>query len=324
MLAGFVALALLPSPTQVIAAPDDRSLVTALERIETDALPLCDDVGGAPPLGAAIDALLADDEAGAASVRTAVSPIEAVNDLIYRRLGIRASRDAHDPCNLLPSAVLARRQGYCVGIAAIYLALAERLDLPIHAVAIPSHVYLRWDDQRARIDIETLAMGGPFPEGLDDLKAHVTATAPESTTADSPAAKNALKFPRDLDTNGFLAQVHNNLGAFHSKRSDHARAAVEYRRALDLDPMLSAAWYNWGYDLFLAGEHRDAIRKFDEALRLAPADIWALNNRGRSWAELGKKSRARRDFEAALAIDPTFRPARRNLKDLDHEGSPAP
>jgi len=64
----------------------------------------------------------------------------------------------------LPSDVIDRKQGYCVGIAALYLLVAERLDLPIHAVATPSHVFLRFDDGAARINIETLQGGASVPD----------------------------------------------------------------------------------------------------------------------------------------------------------------
>ena len=304
-------LALFAGASSAFGVDDDTRLVPALEQIEAESLALCGSPADTRPLGEALNALVDDAASEAATVPGAVSPVERLNDLIYRRLGIRSSRDIHNPCNLLPTSVLARKEGYCVGIAALYLALAERLDLPIRAVAMPSHVYLRWDDGQTRIDIETMALGGPVPDGLD-----------ERTVPDSPRARGAVKFPRDLDTNGFLAQVHNNLGVIHSERSDHERAAAEYRRALDLDPLLSAAWYNWGNDLLVAGQHREAIKKLDKALRLFPADTWALNNRGRAWAALEKESRARKDFEAALVIDPEFKPARRNLKALDQKPAP--
>jgi tetratricopeptide (TPR) repeat protein len=307
--AGLAALALaLPVvfPNLAVAAGGSTDLIGALETIESESHSLCGVPHARRPLGEAIDALLAEMKAGGPAPRDGDFPVDRLNELVYRHLGIRVSRDVRDPCNLLPSAVLARKEGYCVGIAAIYLALAERLDLPIHAVAIPTHVYLRYDDGRSRIDIETLAMGAPVPEGLSELM-----------QPGSPARQSAVPFPRDLDTSQFLAQVHNNLGVVHSERSDHARAAAEYRKATALDPQLSSAWYNWGNDLLVAGEHRAAIPKLDEAVRLYPADTWALNNRGRAHWALGMTTKARKDFEAAIAIDPGFRPARRNLRDLD-------
>jgi regulator of sirC expression with transglutaminase-like and TPR domain len=108
-----------------------------------------------------------------------VARIEVLNRLLYGRLGIGASEDLKDPCNLLPSSVLARRQGNCVGIAALYLVLAERLELPIYAVATPSHVFLRYDDGRTRINIETLQGG---------------ATSPTSST---PGSRRSLRSPSE-------------------------------------------------------------------------------------------------------------------------------
>jgi len=43
--------------------------------------------------------------------------------------------------------------------------LAEELDLPIHAVATPSHVFLRYDHRETRINIETFQGGASV---LDD------------------------------------------------------------------------------------------------------------------------------------------------------------
>jgi tetratricopeptide (TPR) repeat protein len=306
----FTIAPILPATTAVRAS-EPTTLLGALEQIESESGALCAAPTGEASLEATMTALLESVDASGTPLRESPFPVEALNEIIYRRLGIKASRDIHDPCNLLPSAVLARREGYCVGIAAIYLLLAEQLNLPVHAVAIPSHVYLRYDDGRSRIDIETLAMGAPTPEGLAEV-----------TSPSSAAARGMVAFPRDLDRDQFLAQVHNNLGVIHSERSDHAHAALEYQKALDLDPLFSSAWYNWGNDLFIAGQYRDAIRKLNEALRLYPVDTWALNNRGRAWGALGNRSKARKDFEAALAIDPEFRPARRNLTSLDALAKP--
>ncbi|HUD71777.1 MAG TPA: tetratricopeptide repeat protein [Dongiaceae bacterium] len=301
-----VSIALLLPAISAARASEPNTLLGALEQIESESGGLCDAPAGDASLEATIAALLDSVDASGTPLRDSPFPVEALNEIVFRRLGIKASRDIHNPCNLLPSAVLARREGYCVGIAAIYLILAEQLNLPVHAVAIPSHVYLRYDDGRSRIDIETLALGAPTPEGLAEV------TAPSSATA-----RGRVAFPRDLDRDQFLAQVHNNLGVIRSERSDHEHAALEYQKALDLDPLFSAAWYNWGNDLFIGGRYREAIGKLNEALRLYPVDTWALNNRGRAWAALGKTSKARKDFEAALAIDPEFRPARRNLAALD-------
>ena len=209
---------------------------------------------------------------------------------------------------MLPSRVFARRQGYCVGIAALYLLVAERLDLPMYAVATPSHVFLRYDDGTVRINIETLQGGANIPD--------------EQYIREQKIPESSIRrgiFMRNLTANEFLAQVHNNLGVVYSERKDYNAAAREYESALDLDPRLPAALYNWDNDLLREGQARKAARRFSKSLRLYPTDVWALNNRGLAYSKSGKREDARRDFEQALRIDPGFEQARRNLEALhDH------
>jgi regulator of sirC expression with transglutaminase-like and TPR domain len=226
--------------------------------------------------------------------------------LLFGDLGIRASLDVKDPCNLLPFSILERKQGYCVGVAALYLILAERLRMPIYAVATPSHVFLRYDDGSTRINIETQQGGANVPDE-QYVREH---RIPESSI------RTGI-FMSNLTTDEFLAQVHNNLGVIYSERKEYEAAAGEYDRALDLDPWLPAAWYNYGSDLLRQGEFRRAARYLSRSLRLHPTDVWALNNRGLAYQKLGKLEKARRDFEAALRIDPAFEPARRNLRSIE-------
>jgi regulator of sirC expression with transglutaminase-like and TPR domain len=231
--------------------------------------------------------------------------VTALNRLIFSEVGILASQDLKNPDNLLPSRVLDRKQGYCVGIAALYLALSERLDLPLHAVATPSHVFLRFDDGTTRINIETLQGGASIPD--------------EQYAREQKIPEESIRrgiFMRNLTTEEFLAQVHNNLGVIYSERKDYEKAAAEYERALDLDARLPATLYNWANDLLRQGEYRQAVRRFSKALRLYPTDVWALNNRGLAYGKLGRREKARRDFEDALRLDPGFKQAQRNLGEL--------
>ena len=231
------------------------------------------------------------------------SAVEALNRKIFGVPGVRASADLRDPCNLLPSRVLERKQGYCVGIAALYLVIAERLGVPIYAVATPSHVFLRYDDGKTRINIETLQNGASVPDERYIREQKI----PESSI-------HRGIFMRNLTTEEFLAQVHNNLGVVYSERKDYVAAAKEYEAALGLDPRLPAAHYNYGNDLFRTGDHRRAKRLFSKSLPLYSTDVWALNNHGLAYLKMGNREGARRDFEEALRIDPGFEQARRSLQ----------
>jgi regulator of sirC expression with transglutaminase-like and TPR domain len=77
--------------------------------------------------------------------------VRVLNGIIFGLGGLSPSQDLHDPCNLFVSGVLARGQGYCVGISGVYLSVAEELGLPIKAVATPTHVFLRYDDGKTRV-----------------------------------------------------------------------------------------------------------------------------------------------------------------------------
>ena len=187
-------------------------------------------------------------------------------------------------------------------MAALYLLLAERLDLPMYAVATPSHVFLRYDDGATRINVETLQGGANAPD--------------EQYIREQKIPEGSIRrgiFMRNLTADAFLAQVHNNLGVIYSERKDYDTAAREYESALDLDPRMPVALYNWGNDLLRERQYHKAVRCFSACLRLYPTDVWALNNRGLAYRKLGRREKARRDFEEALRIDPGFEQARRNL-----------
>jgi len=293
--------------TEPTAIPPGREpyFQRALAVIESDHAGLCPATASQEEFRATLAKLADETRAGLASSPSGPASVEALNRLVFGRLNIRASADLKDPCNLLPSRVLARKQGYCVGIAALYLLLAERLDLPIYAVATPSHVFLRYDDGSARINIETLQGGANMPD--------------DQYISEQKIPEESIRrgiFMRNLTTDEILAQVHNNLGVVYSERKDYDAAAKEYETALDLDPRLPAARYNWGNDLLREGQYREAVRRFSKSLRLYPADVWVLNNRGLAYVKMKKRDKARRDFEAALEIEPGFEQARRNLEGM--------
>ena len=67
-----------------------------------------------------------------------------------------------DLYTFLPS-VLDSRQGVCLGVSILYLALAQRLDLPLEIITPPGHIYVRYNNGRKIINIETTARGVDLP-----------------------------------------------------------------------------------------------------------------------------------------------------------------
>jgi regulator of sirC expression with transglutaminase-like and TPR domain len=298
--------------TPVEAATQGASLLDRLVAVETGCDAICPPADTAPELRAQVSRLVDRVREKMRRTRDPRARVEALSRFIFDHLGVQASRDLTDPDNLFLSRVLERKQGYCVGIASLYLVLADELDLPLFAVATPSHVFLRYDDGEIRFNIETFQNGAQ----LTDEEYTREYAIPEASIEKGV-------FLRNLEPEEFLAQVHNNLGVIYSRRKDFKNAASQYEQAIRLDRKLAAAYYNHGNDLLKQGVYRKATRRFSKSLRLYPTDAWALNNRGLAYLKRGKLKKARRDFEQALKVQPGFEAARKNLESLT-AGSQSP
>ena len=304
---GLMALAFILNPSFLHAEVGDHDgILRRLSAIGTDHQAL--QVSPQAPEDLSAQLALFDEElrTSISSTGDASSKVEALNHLIFNRLNIKSSHDLEDPANLFLSSVLTRKQGYCVGIASLYLVLAERLELPLFAVATPEHLFLRYDDGTTHINIETFQHGAHLADE-QYIREH---SIPEKSV------RNGV-FLRNLTANEFIAQIHNNLGVIYSKRQQYDLAGREYQQALELHPKFPAALYNMANDLLHLGDYRHAVRYFSKSLRLYPTDVWALNNRGLVYEKRGQLRKARRDFEEALRLSPGFSQAAANLKRVD-------
>ena len=60
-----------------------------------------------------------------------------------------------DANNTFLTGLVRTRRGSCVSMPLIYLVIGQRLGLPVHLVAIGKHYFIRWEDPRYRMNIET-------------------------------------------------------------------------------------------------------------------------------------------------------------------------
>ena len=89
--------------------------------------------------------------------------IEEINRLIFEQMRFRFPPHSVyakeiDHYTFLPS-VLDSRQGVCLGVSTLYLAIAQRIGLPLEMVTPPGHIYVRYKDQDQTINIETTCRG---------------------------------------------------------------------------------------------------------------------------------------------------------------------
>ncbi len=89
--------------------------------------------------------------------------IKATNQFIFQQMHFRFPpqsiyAEAIDLFTFLPS-VMDDHLGVCLGVTALYLALAQRIDLPLDIITPPGHIFVRYDDGQNLINIETTARG---------------------------------------------------------------------------------------------------------------------------------------------------------------------
>jgi regulator of sirC expression with transglutaminase-like and TPR domain len=238
-------------------------------------------------------------ERARSAIAGAVSPAETLdrlNRFFFEDEGFTPTFDVNSPDNVLLGHVLAGKKGHCVGLATVYLALAEELNLPIHAVATPKHLFLRWDDGKTRRNIEL------FQKGRD--------VSDEKYVREQRIPKESIEqgvFLANLPRREFLGVVYQNLGVLASQREDFESSRRHYTRAIRLNPKLAVAFYNRGNDALKQQKFKDAIRDYTRALQLYPTDAWALHNRGLAWKGLGKMEKAEQDWALVREIEPGFK-----------------
>lgn len=60
-----------------------------------------------------------------------------------------------NPDNIFLAGLLRTKRGSCVSMPLVYLAIGQRLGLPLHLVCIGRHYFIRWEEPGFRMNIET-------------------------------------------------------------------------------------------------------------------------------------------------------------------------
>ena len=245
-----------------------------------------------------LEAFVARGREVVAGSADAVDTIDRLNAYFFQAEGFQVTYDLSSADHLLPGPVLAGKKGYCVGLATIYLILARELDLPIHAVATPQHVFLRWDDGKFRRNIELFQEGRPVPD-RDYIQQQ---KIPQESI-------NHGVFLENVPDKRFLGLIYQNLGVLGSQRGKFEESRKDYDLAIRSNPKLAAAFYNRGNDELKQKDYRKAVRDYTKSLELYPTDAWALWNRGLAWEGLGEEEQGKKDKSRARELDPTFNPS---------------
>lgn len=204
----------------------------------------------------AVDDAWVELEALAARVRTRhqKSGADEVDDLravIFDDVKFEREIDSGDPRTFVLSSVLAAHRGSCLGLGALALALAERLDLPLDGIMVPGHFFVRTRGAHPR-NLELLRRGetmpdawyrtkyGPWPEGTSVYFRPIAVSELVGlhwfnagnffrAQADLGAAKHA--FARAVEEFPEFAEASASLGAIHQLEGALPEAKIAYDRA---------------------------------------------------------------------------------------------
>jgi tetratricopeptide (TPR) repeat protein len=233
-------------------------------------------------------------------MRMTYRAIPVINDYLFNELGFKTISHADDPNDLFLHSVLDRRQGYCLSLSVLYLALAERLGLDLYGVVVPGHFFVRFDNGSTRFNIETTNHGANPSDEHYMAKFNV------------PVGGRQTIYMKNLSKRQTLGCFFNNLGNVYSDLGDVDTAKRALERAVAINPALSESRANLG-NIYLEQSLVDqAIEQYEAALRLNPNDPKTYNNLGNALMDLNLLEDAAVAYRHSLELDPNFVDAYRN------------
>jgi tetratricopeptide (TPR) repeat protein len=227
--------------------------------------------------------------------------VPVINEYLFQELGLTPIAHANDPNDLFLHSVMDRRQGYCLSLSILYLALAERLGLDLHGVVVPGHFFVRYDRGRVRFNIETTSNGVSPPDDHYITKFNVPDSGRDSV------------YMKNLTKRQTLGCFFNNLGNVYSEIGDVNTAMVALERAVAINPGLSESRANLGNIYLQKGRVNEAVQQYRAALQLNPSDPKTHNNLGNAYLALGELNAAAASYRQAIQLDPNFVDVYRNL-----------
>jgi tetratricopeptide (TPR) repeat protein len=258
--------------------------------------------------------------------------VDAFRRILLVEEGFTYDKSASNPQNYLLEAVLARKKGNCLGLSMLWLALADRLDLPFRGVYVPSHCFVRYEGKDVRRNVEFAEGGASWGDDRYRREFRIRPGRPYLSSLSSGEMlgvylktlgaaysrkgreEDAL---RTYDEAGRLypgmPDVHFNAGVSLQKLGRLDEAAGKYRRALELDPDMAAARDNLSILLARKGRYDEAIEEARRAVELEPWNAGTRGNLAAAYCGCGRLDEGIREYRTAVGMDPGNRKARSGL-----------
>ncbi|MGB2862569.1 MAG: tetratricopeptide repeat protein [Sedimentisphaerales bacterium] len=227
--------------------------------------------------------------------------VKVINDYLFDELGFSSISEASDPNSLFLHTVMDKKQGYCLSMSVLYLAIGERLGLPLYGVVVPGHFFVRYDDGRVRFNIETTSKGGNASDEHYIKKFKV------------PRLNGRSIYLKNLSKIQTLGCFFNNLGNSYSDVDDMESALLAFERAVEINPTLSESRANLANIYLKKGQVAQAINEYRAALDINPNDAKTHNNLGNAYTQRGSLGYAVSEYTQSIRLDPNFVDGYKNL-----------
>lgn len=182
---------------------------------------------------------------------------EELNAVVFGELDFQREVDSGATRFFTLSSVLEDRRGSCLGLGALYLAIAERIGAPLDGMLLPGHFFVRTRGPGAH-NVELLRRGEAMPDDWYQKKYGpwpATAAYARPITATELAAVHWYNRGNDLRATGDLASAERafaraagefpgfaeasaSLGSVRQLRGAFAEAALAYQQAARVWPGL--------------------------------------------------------------------------------------
>jgi len=249
--------------------------------------------------------------------------VDAFRRILLQEEGFAYDRAAGNPENYLLDTVLARRRGNCLGLSLLWLALAERLDVPFRGVYVPGHCFVRYEGEGARVNVEFTEGGAAWEDERYRREFRLSPGRPYLRSLSAPETVGVFlkSLGAAYSRNGHeeealrlyeeaallypgLPDVHYNAGVSLQKLGRTHEAMGKYRRAIALDPEMAAPRDNMSILLARNGEYAEAIAHAQRAVELEPWNAATRGNLASAYCACGNYDEGIREFRKAADLAP--------------------
>jgi len=196
----------------------------------------------------------------------------------------------------------------CDSLSLVYLAIGEKINLPIQLAVIPWHVYIKVDTKQ-----------GPIYWNASMVEDN------KIITNDKYIGKgNIDNWPKILDTQGVFALHYTNLSSEWLNKYHYyewqknkgievdeeegitylQKGLNDANKAIELFPEMFTAYYNKGEILFCMQDYNNSLEAFKEADSLWHNEAHSLIGQGKNYYQLSEYDKALEVLTNAIEINP--------------------